>query len=171
MGHAQLQEKEPPAGFAGYLTRCRPVPRVGMDRNSKCWCCHLQLSPGSALNRNLGRPPVEDTDFLRRGKSFEIPLFPAQNPRLWLGWGRSPPGTGHCRQSWRKNKPEASKFTDFIKQHTIAMKNGREIQDLALLNEGQSVFPHGIVSFHRLEVISWLFGSAFPPSMPQIYPI
>lgn len=104
MGHAQLQEKEPPEGFAGYLTRCRPVPRVGTDRNSKC---HLQLSPGSALNRNLGRLPVEDTDFLRRGKSFEIPLFPTPNPRLWLGWGRSPPGTSHCRQSWRKNKPEA----------------------------------------------------------------
>lgn len=67
----------------------------GDDRNSKCWWCHLQLSLGSALNRNLGRPPVEDTDFLRCGKSFEIPLFPTPNPRLWLGWGRSPPGMSH----------------------------------------------------------------------------
>lgn len=47
MGHAQLQEKEAPEGFAGCLNES------GNDRNSRRWRCHLQLSPGSSLNPQI----------------------------------------------------------------------------------------------------------------------
>lgn len=48
MGHAQLQEKEPPGRFAGCLTRCRAVPSVGMTGTANaggvtCSCPHVQL--------------------------------------------------------------------------------------------------------------------------------
>lgn len=88
--------------ICGVFNQVPTCPECGNDRNSKCWGCHLRLSPRSALNPQsfclhrsaapgkLGRPPVEDTDFLRCGRSFKIPWFPTQKPKAVAGMGESP---------------------------------------------------------------------------------
>lgn len=92
--------------ICGVFNQVPTCPECGNDRNSKCWRCHLRLSPRSALGNpqsfclhrsaapgKLGRPPVEDTDFLRCGRSFKIPWFPTQKPKAVAGMGESL--TGH----------------------------------------------------------------------------
>lgn len=74
---------------------------------------HLRLSPGSSMgtagpnppelppvclhsSRRQRGPTEGDAGFLqhvRRGKSFKNLLFHTENPKVWLGRGRPPPGT------------------------------------------------------------------------------
>lgn len=91
---------------------------------------------------------MEDTDFLRRGKSFGIPLFPTQKPRLWPGWDGGDPHQARANADRAGGKTNLRHQSSYIllSSTQLLWKKWGEIQDLALLSEGQSVFPHGILS-------------------------